>query len=353
MKRSSLAVLAILAALCICLPGVASANVNMNFEGEYYFEPPPEFHHLEFQTILVVLASDVEVPVLSGKSVIPTSKDPNDSGWLDELRDGVIGFVDDWPEACEAWPINGTPEECEAAVPDIREVLIAAMQLYYDLNKELVESMATGWNLDILPWNWLNALLNQYPAEVTYTYTFTPRMILQYDEISDVYTWECEYPGCPDPDPEMETESITINRQGNWMIFDLDFVPDCFEGGSGGFAITGTGGWKRTKGTIRADLGYKAFGEYDAGVGWGMAAAVFGEFGLGLSFGVNWQGDTVGDKVGGADDFPEGGYSEVANAEAATYGSNSVSASGIFNESALFLIPVGAVLFLRILRRKK
>ena len=47
------------------------------------------------------------------------------------------------------------------------------------------------------------------------------------------------------------------------------------------------------------------------------------------------------------------GYSAVANAEASTFGSNSLTGSGISNELALVLIPMGAVIFLRILRRKR
>jgi hypothetical protein len=46
------------------------------------------------------------------------------------------------------------------------------------------------------------------------------------------------------------------------------------------------------------------------------------------------------------------GYSSTANAEASTYGTESLTRSGAFNELALLLIPAGAVLFLRILRRK-
>jgi len=47
------------------------------------------------------------------------------------------------------------------------------------------------------------------------------------------------------------------------------------------------------------------------------------------------------------------GYSSAANAEASAYGSESLTGSGAFNGLALLLIPVGAVLFLRILRRKR
>jgi hypothetical protein len=46
-------------------------------------------------------------------------------------------------------------------------------------------------------------------------------------------------------------------------------------------------------------------------------------------------------------------YSAAANAEASMYGSNSVVGSGVLNELALLLIPVGVVVFLRILRRRK
>jgi hypothetical protein len=47
------------------------------------------------------------------------------------------------------------------------------------------------------------------------------------------------------------------------------------------------------------------------------------------------------------------GYSATANAEASTHGSNSLTVSGVVNGLALLLVPVGVVLFLRILRRKK
>ena len=46
-------------------------------------------------------------------------------------------------------------------------------------------------------------------------------------------------------------------------------------------------------------------------------------------------------------------YTGCANAEAATYGSGSVTGSGVSNELILLLIPVGAVLFLRMLGRRK
>jgi hypothetical protein len=46
-------------------------------------------------------------------------------------------------------------------------------------------------------------------------------------------------------------------------------------------------------------------------------------------------------------------YSAVANAEASTYGGNSRAASGSFNALALLLVPIGAVIFLRIWRRKR
>jgi bacillopeptidase F (M6 metalloprotease family) len=46
-------------------------------------------------------------------------------------------------------------------------------------------------------------------------------------------------------------------------------------------------------------------------------------------------------------------YACSSNAEAATYGSNSLSGSGISNELILLLIPIGAVIFLRTMRRKR
>jgi len=47
------------------------------------------------------------------------------------------------------------------------------------------------------------------------------------------------------------------------------------------------------------------------------------------------------------------GYSAIANAQASIYGSRSVAGSGAFNEVILLMIPIGAAIFLRILRRKK
>ena len=47
---------------------------------------------------------------------------------------------------------------------------------------------------------------------------------------------------------------------------------------------------------------------------------------------------------------PTAGYSTTANAEAATYGSSSLTGSGTFNSLALLLVPVGAVIFMRIWR---
>ena len=48
-----------------------------------------------------------------------------------------------------------------------------------------------------------------------------------------------------------------------------------------------------------------------------------------------------------------GDYSAVANAEASTYGSHSLTGSGMFNELALILVPIGAVIVLRLRRRKR
>ena len=62
------------------------------------------------------------------------------------------------------------------------------------------------------------------------------------------------------------------------------------------------------------------------------------------------QEDGDGDGIG---DACESQYSAVTNAEAAIYGSSSLVASGATNSLALLLIPVGAVIFLRIVLRKK
>jgi hypothetical protein len=50
---------------------------------------------------------------------------------------------------------------------------------------------------------------------------------------------------------------------------------------------------------------------------------------------------------------PQQDYPGTANAKATGYGSSSLTGSGVFNELGLILIPVGAVIFLRILRRKR
>ncbi len=47
------------------------------------------------------------------------------------------------------------------------------------------------------------------------------------------------------------------------------------------------------------------------------------------------------------------GYSATANAEASTYGSESLTGSGVFNSVALLLVPIGAVVVLRVWRRKR
>jgi len=46
-------------------------------------------------------------------------------------------------------------------------------------------------------------------------------------------------------------------------------------------------------------------------------------------------------------------YPEPANTIAASYGRSSLIGSGVFNEIALLFAPVGAIILLRILRRKK
>jgi hypothetical protein len=47
------------------------------------------------------------------------------------------------------------------------------------------------------------------------------------------------------------------------------------------------------------------------------------------------------------------GYPGAANAEAASYGSSSLTGSGTFNALTLLLVPIGAVIFLRVLRSRK
>jgi hypothetical protein len=45
-------------------------------------------------------------------------------------------------------------------------------------------------------------------------------------------------------------------------------------------------------------------------------------------------------------------YPEEANTIAASYGISSLIGSGVFNSLALLLIPVGGIIFLRVLRRR-
>ena len=46
-------------------------------------------------------------------------------------------------------------------------------------------------------------------------------------------------------------------------------------------------------------------------------------------------------------------YTGCSTAQASTLHSNSLTESGMFNELVLLFIPIGAVIFLRILRRKR
>ena len=59
------------------------------------------------------------------------------------------------------------------------------------------------------------------------------------------------------------------------------------------------------------------------------------------------------DLIDSADPDCKGGYSGAANAEASIYGPRSLTASGSFNALVLLAIPLGAVILLRILRRRK
>jgi len=68
---------------------------------------------------------------------------------------------------------------------------------------------------------------------------------------------------------------------------------------------------------------------------------------------INDQGKVVWDGCEQIQPAIPTGYSAVANAEAATYGSSSLTGSGVFNSLALLLVPVGGVILLRILRRKR
>ena len=50
---------------------------------------------------------------------------------------------------------------------------------------------------------------------------------------------------------------------------------------------------------------------------------------------------------------PQQDYPGTANAKAAGYGSSSLTGSGVFNELGLFLVPIGAVVLLRIRSRRR
>ena len=71
--------------------------------------------------------------------------------------------------------------------------------------------------------------------------------------------------------------------------------------------------------------------------------------------GVDNDCDGLADCIGAGDpDCDCGGvYGAAANAQASTYEGNSLVASGSFNALALLVVPVGAVIALRILRRKR
>jgi len=66
----------------------------------------------------------------------------------------------------------------------------------------------------------------------------------------------------------------------------------------------------------------------------------------------NCDGEAIVD-MGAYEFVKECGYSAVPNAEASIYGDRSLTASGSFNALALLLIPTGAVIGLRIMRRRK
>lgn len=65
-------------------------------------------------------------------------------------------------------------------------------------------------------------------------------------------------------------------------------------------------------------------------------------------------GNGIDDNCNGSiDEGCGGGYSSVANAEAATYGTKTLIGSGTLNQLTLILVPMGAIILLRVLRRRK
>ena len=77
------------------------------------------------------------------------------------------------------------------------------------------------------------------------------------------------------------------------------------------------------------------------------------ETGANCSNGIDDDCDGLTDCEDAGDPDCNCGYSATANAEASTYGKSSLTGSGAFNGLALLLIPAGAVIFVRILRRKR
>ena len=77
------------------------------------------------------------------------------------------------------------------------------------------------------------------------------------------------------------------------------------------------------------------------------------ETGANCSNGIDDDCDGLTDCEDAGDPDCSCGYLATANAEASTYGKSSLTGSGAFNGLALLLIPVGAIIFVRILRRKR
>jgi hypothetical protein len=71
------------------------------------------------------------------------------------------------------------------------------------------------------------------------------------------------------------------------------------------------------------------------------------------SNGIDDNCNGLADCIGAGDPQCDCGYSAAANAEASAYGPESLIKSGVMNQLALLLVPVGAVILLRVLRRRR
>ena len=144
-RNSRLTPLFCLSAFLVIIPfAYGQPTIDPKIEGTY--ESTRTFHELSIRTIFVFSANGLSVPIISGKTVLPTSLDPNDDQWLDDLED----FAKNLNKTC-ADDLGNDATECAAGTVDVVKAI-------YDVNKWLVERMATKWNLDLLSFTPLDEL---------------------------------------------------------------------------------------------------------------------------------------------------------------------------------------------------